>query len=89
VKPHPTDMMLAQLLFSLDNNQLVLFAHLVGCETCRKTLAEMPPERLERYGMPGVKTTTTQRIPAELLSFPLDEEGRPRPPRPRPGRRDS
>ncbi len=81
MKLHPTEMMLAQLMFSLDNDQLVLFAHLVGCETCRKALAEMPPEKMERYGgLPGVKTA--HRKPAELISFPLDADGRPLPPRP-------
>ena len=83
VKPHPTEKMLAQLLFTLDNRQLVLFAHLVGCETCRKILAEMPLEDLQRYGQPEVKTD--HPVPAELISFPLDADGRPLPPQPRPG----
>ena len=90
MKPHPTDVMLAQLLFSLDNDQLVLFAHLVGCETCRKALAEMPLEEMAKYGPPRDKAArAAHRSPAELIAFPLDENGRPRSPRPRPGRRDS
>ena len=75
MKPHPTAKMLAQLLFSLDNDQLVLFAHLVGCETCRKTLAEMPPEEMELYAPPGVRTAN--RKPAELIAFPRDENEHP------------
>jgi hypothetical protein len=84
VKPHPTEKMLEQLLFSLDNEQLVLFAHLVGCETCRKTMAELPPERMEPYGPRMDKAfRMAHRPPAELISFPVDENGRPQPPRPR------
>ena len=84
MKPHPTEKMLEQLLFSLDEEQVVMFAHLVGCETCRKTLAELPPERREPYG-PPVKTA--HREPAELIAFPRDEtrdeNGRPQPAQPR------
>lgn len=79
MKPHPTDKMLAQLLFSLDNDQLVLFAHLVGCEACRKILAEMPLEEMERYAAPKVRTASPS--PAEPIAFPRDENGRPQPPR--------
>lgn len=84
LKPHPTEKMLAQLLFSLDNSQLVLFAHLVGCNTCRMALAEMSPEEMERYAATGVRTAS--REPAELIAFPRDENGRPQPPRARRGR---
>ena len=80
MKPHPTEKMLEELLFSLDERQVVLFAHLVGCEACRTTLAELPPERREPYG-PPVKTAN--REPAELIAFPRDENGRPQPAQPR------
>jgi hypothetical protein len=84
VKPHPTEKMLEQLLFSLDNEQLVLFAHLLGCETCRKTLAELPPERMEPCGPVMSKAARMARRPsAELIAFPLNEKAPPQPPQPR------